>query len=309
MVPWKIVSYNVFSGPGRGPDIFGTEPFGFYFRNLLLNFNIWFLLALSAGPCLLLQYMYKLETSTKSTHLRIAFFITPFYMWLAIFSAQPHKEERFMYPVYPFLGLNAAITLHSILAYVGSSKRNSLVGMIPAKVRFAVVFAGVILSVDLGILRTLGLFTAYRAPLQVYSALQRSDLPAQGEFVCIGKEWYRFPSSYFLPKGMRAKFIRSDFDGLLPGEFNEAKVGFGLFAGTWLIPAGMNDHNIADPGKLVGGSIMTALVLLTRCSLIFLIALISSTRASLPLMGQFWNRTTFWTRILGRRCNAMNFSI
>ena len=28
----------------------------------------------------------------------------PIYLWLAIFSLQPHKEERFMYPIYPFGG-------------------------------------------------------------------------------------------------------------------------------------------------------------------------------------------------------------
>jgi alpha-1,2-mannosyltransferase len=50
---------------------------------------------------------------------------------------------------------------------------------------------------------------------------------------------------------MRAKFIKSEFDGLLPGEFFEPSEGFGLRPGTWLIPAGMNDENIEDMGKYV----------------------------------------------------------
>lgn len=39
--------------------------------------------------------------------------------------------------------------------------------------------------------------------------------------VCVGKEWYRFPSHYFLPEGARLGLIKSHFDGLLPGEFSE----------------------------------------------------------------------------------------
>ena len=50
VVPLNIILYNVFSGPGRGPEIYGTEAWHFYIRNLLLNFNIWFILAVAAFP-------------------------------------------------------------------------------------------------------------------------------------------------------------------------------------------------------------------------------------------------------------------
>ena len=250
-VPWQIVSYNVFSSNITGPEIFGTEPWDFYIRNLLLNFNVWFLLAILAGPALALQYIFRGHSMSKFTLLRTAISIIPFYMWLFIFSIQAHKEERFMYPAYPFLGLNAAIALNVILTYVGSSNPTGLVGKVPASVKLALMSVGIILAVDIGLLRTLGSIQAYQAPMQIYASLQASDIARPGEVVCLGKEWYRFPSSYFLPKGMRVKFIKSAFDGLLPGEFNEAKVGFGVFAGTWLIPAGMNDQNVADPGKYV----------------------------------------------------------
>jgi alpha-1,2-mannosyltransferase len=40
VVPLNIVTYNVFSGPGRGPNIFGTEPWWYYVFNLLLLFNV-----------------------------------------------------------------------------------------------------------------------------------------------------------------------------------------------------------------------------------------------------------------------------
>ena len=250
-MPWRIVSYNILGGSGRGPQIFGTEPWDFYIRNLFLNFNVWFLLALSAGPLLGLQYIFRAHTATKLTLMRSFVFVTPFYMWLFIFSAQAHKEERFMYPAYPFIGLNASMALHNVLSYLGSSDPKKLVGKIPAQVKFFLVSLSLILAIEAGVLRTIGIVSAYRAPLQIYSTLQQPGVAKPNDVVCLGKEWYRFPSSYFLPNGLRAKFIRSEFDGLLPGEFNEAQIGFGFFAGTWLIPPGMNDENIPDPGKYV----------------------------------------------------------
>ncbi|KAL8796209.1 MAG: hypothetical protein Q9182_007415 [Xanthomendoza sp. 2 TL-2023] len=250
-VPWNIVSYNVFSGASRGPDIFGIESWDFYIRNLCLNFNFWFLLALCVGPILGLQFFSHARATTKQSPIRSMVFVCPFYLWLGVFSAQPHKEERFMYPAYPFLALSAAIALHTSLATIGSSDPARVMGKVPAKLKLYVVGLTVILALDISVARTLGIATAYRAPLQIYAPLQEDRFVRTKANVCLGKDWYRFPSSYFLPEGMRAKFIKSAFDGLLPGQFSEAKTGFGIFPGTWLIPPGMNDQNIEDPGKHV----------------------------------------------------------
>ncbi|CAO1600660.1 mannosyltransferase [Xanthoria calcicola] len=251
VVPWNIVSYNVFSGSSRGPDIFGTESWDFYIRNLCLNFNIWFVLALFVGPILGVQFLLHRRSTTKQSPIRSLVFVAPFYLWIAIFSAQGHKEERFMYPAYPFLALGAAIALHTTLTNIGSSDPARLMGKIPAKLKLYVVSLFVLLALDISIARTIGIVTAYRAPLQIYAPLQENRFVHTEANVCLGKDWYRFPSSYFLPNGMRAKFIKSAFDGLLPGQFTEAKTGFGFFPGTWLIPPGMNDQNLEDPGKHV----------------------------------------------------------
>ena len=175
---------------------------------------------------------------------------TPFYMWLAIFSAQSHKEERFMYPAYPFLCLNAAIATHTVLSYLGHLSPRSVLGKVPAKVKLVFVSAFVLAISAIGVLRTVGTVSAYSAPLQIYRALQSPEYADIQGNVCLGKEWYRFPSSYFLPKNMRPKFVKSAFDGLLPGEYSEAGTISGIFP-TWLIPPGMNDQNIEDPGKHV----------------------------------------------------------
>lgn len=155
-VPLNIVLYNVFSGGSRGPDIYGVEPWHFYIRNLALNFNIWFFLALGALPLLLIQHVIIQKAVSKQTLLRSIVFVSPFYLWLAIFTAQPHKEERFMYPAYPALALNAAISLHLLLANFGSTEPRHLVSKIPAPVKLAVVSIPLLLAFDVGMLRTIG---------------------------------------------------------------------------------------------------------------------------------------------------------
>jgi len=160
VVPWNIVMYNVFSGGNRGPDIYGVEPWHFYVRNLALNFNIWFFLALAALPLLLVQHtvLYKCASTpvSKQSLLRSVVFVSPFYLWLAIFTAQPHKEERFMYPVYPALALNAAIALHILLANFGSTDARRLVGKIPPQLKLAVVSIPLLVSFNVGVFRTAG---------------------------------------------------------------------------------------------------------------------------------------------------------
>ncbi|KAI1100657.1 glycosyltransferase family 22 protein [Jackrogersella minutella] len=255
VVSWNIVKYNIFSSTG-GPNLYGTEPWTFYFRNLAINFNIWFVLALLSLPLFLAQKIVSSKQHGFQSGIRTIVFLSPFYMWLGIFSSQPHKEERFMYPMYPFIALNGALGLHIILSAFGSSDPKTLVGKIPARLKLIVVMNVLLLSLNLGIARIIGVYTAYSAPLKLYQPLGagvfgQQGLGGRGDHVCFGKEWYRFPSSYFLPRDMRAKFIRSEFRGLLPGEFSEARTGFGFWSGTWLPTKGMNDRNEEDMSKYV----------------------------------------------------------
>ena len=254
-VPLRIVLYNVFSGGSRGPDIFGTEAWHFYLRNLLLNFNLFFLLALASFPFLIIQSLFFSHQTTRQTILRTVSLLTPFYLWLGIFTLQPHKEERFMYPAYPFLALNAAISLHMLLTWLGTSNPRSLIGLIPGRVKFGVILLSLMITVNISLLRTLGTVTAYQAPLQIYTHLPTatdSSAPSVTTNVCIAKDWYRYPSSFHLPhNNYRIKFIPSSFHGLLPGAFAEISPAarFGLFPGTHLVPAGMNNQNQEDLGK------------------------------------------------------------
>lgn len=247
LVPFNIVWYNVFGG--KGPDLYGTEPWHFYLRNLFLNFHFWLILGLLAMPLLVLQQFWKGKVTTKANYIRGIIFLAPFYIWLAIFTLQPHKEERFMYPAYPALILNAAMGLNVILSSLGSNNPADAISKIPVQIRFGAILAFLATTVFISIFRTFGSVDAYGAPLAIYKPLHQANFTRAGDTVCLSKEWYRFPSHFLLPEGVRAKFVKSEFSGLLPGEFSEAGQGFGLFPGAWLPPPGMNDENIEDIGK------------------------------------------------------------
>ena len=264
VVPFNIIKYNVLGGSDRGPNIFGTEPWHFYIRNLLLNFNVWFLLALLAMPLLLLRAFFVApSTALSRTRMRGLTFVSPFYMWLTLFSLQRHKEERFMYPMYPALALNAAVSLYILLVPligVADQGATTTIGR-SSKFKQRIIWILGLVTMSTGLLRTVGMVTAYSAPIQVHRALllrHKHDMVNAHANICYGKEWYRYPSSFFLPDGFRAKFVKSAFDGLLPGEFSEAKVGFGFWP-TWLVPSGMNDRNEEDVGKYVRRSLSLSL--------------------------------------------------
>ncbi|KAF2670958.1 mannosyl transferase [Microthyrium microscopicum] len=256
-VPWNIVAYNVFGGSSKGPDIYGTETWHWYIQNLLINYHGWFLLALVSPVAIVIAQnpswfnirpVSKLFTGTLLTY------TFPMFLWLAIFTLQPHKEERFMYPIYPLIAFNAAITFHFALQVIGNPPQKGLLARplwiltkVPASLKLIITIGTLIGLIFISTLRTAGMVSGYSAPLKVYSPLEQIAQP--GDTVCLGKEWYRFPSSYFLPQRVKAKFIKSAFSGLLPGEFNEIQDGRSGYVGARTIPTGMNDENVEDLGK------------------------------------------------------------
>lgn len=171
--------------------------------------------------------------------------IAPFYLWFAIFTAQPHKEERFMFVAYPAVCVNAAVGYHIVLTGWGRLSSRLTSGKTQDFLNWTVLSLPLAVAAVTSISRVLAIVTAYSAPLHVYAALPSN---ATGN-LCVAKEWYRFPSSYFLPNGVRARFVKSAFDGLLPGEFPESNSW--SRPGTWIVPENMNDENRGDPSKYV----------------------------------------------------------
>jgi alpha-1,2-mannosyltransferase len=84
----------------------------------------------------------------------------------------------------------------------------------------------------------------------------RIDLSPIKQFglrLCLGKEWYRFPGHYLIPDGVDVRFIKSDFDGLLPRRFDVStgEGGFWKREVTRHVPVGLNDLNKEDKSHYV----------------------------------------------------------
>lgn len=235
-VPFNIVLYNVFSLEGEGPEIFGVEPASYYAKNLLLNFNV----------VALVGYLGALVNPIVArAKIRSAIGVSvPLLVWSFIFWRQPHKEERFLYPIYTLLSLSAAILVSRgfrFISSVSSSKWLSRVVLAIFLVSYAVVSA----------LRIVNLVENYSAPItsatvfqEISQTLSKTDI----RNVCVGREWYHFPTSFFLPDNFRLRFVKSGFDGLLPGDFPE---GVSLQEAASAFPRGMNGKNIYSPDKVI----------------------------------------------------------
>ena len=178
-------------------------------------------------------------------------FSIQFYIWLVIFSSQPHKEERFMFVAYPALCLSAATAFHVVLSIWStiSTRISSRTHSFLSFLNWGFLIFPIAISFLLSISRVLAIVTGYSAPMHMYNQLHIPE-NATGN-LCLGKEWYRFPSSYFLPEGLKPKFVKSAFSGLLPGQFVEGKSGSWDRPGMWTVPNGMNDENREDISKYV----------------------------------------------------------
>ena len=63
--------------------------------------------------------------------------------------------------------------------------------------------------------------------------------------VCMGGDWYTFPSHFFLPKNVRLEYIRGTFHGQLPQHFSK-------FLGTSAVPfQDFNDQNKEENSRYV----------------------------------------------------------
>ncbi|KAJ1962390.1 mannosyltransferase [Dipsacomyces acuminosporus] len=77
---------------------------------------------------------------------------------------------------------------------------------------------------------------------------------ASQKVVCMGKDWYRFPSSYWLPSGYRLEFIQSKFNGQLPGSFIPAKTKSAVRNSTSAERSDFNGLNKWEHTHVVGSA-------------------------------------------------------
>ncbi|KAM4015969.1 alpha-1,2-mannosyltransferase ALG9 isoform 2-T2 [Anomaloglossus baeobatrachus] len=250
IAPLNIILYNVFTP--HGPDLYGTEPWPFYFINGFLNFNVVFIMALFALP--LTWLMEHLLQKINIQNLGRPYWLTlaPMYIWILIFFTRPHKEERFLFPIYPLICLCGAVALSALQkCYHFLFQRYRLEHYTVSSNWLAI--GTVLLFGLLSFSRSIALFRGYHAPLDLYPEFYRiakdpaiHTVPESKTVnVCVGKEWYRFPSNFLLPENWQLQFIESEFRGQLPKPY-----GRGLQA-TRAVPKNMNDQNLEETSRYV----------------------------------------------------------
>lgn len=247
---WNIVKYNVLSSE-TDSTLYGTEPLSYYLLNLALNFNVAALLAVPG----VIAAAFLLPAHYPTSRLHRVAFLSPLYIWMAIMMTQPHKEERFLSPVYSLLCLAAAITLSAVVYRL---RRLLGSGSAAQFVRNTVVVSTLGVYILLSVSRVASNIINFGAPLRVYQYLHANVLPNHATSVlagstgaatvnlCLLKEWYRFPSSFFIPtNATQVQFVKSSFAGLLPKPFEQHANG------TSIIPSHMNDLNREEPSRYV----------------------------------------------------------
>ncbi|CEG41893.1 alpha mannosyltransferase [Plasmopara halstedii] len=249
---WNLIVYNVLSSE-TDSTLYGTEPLSFYLLNLALNFNI---VALLAAPAAL--FILTLPGHNKTIKVQLLLYLSPMYVWLVIMFNQAHKEERFLSPIYPLICLAAASTLSAVVYRLKNvfSRVPTLHTGIPNVFVMCTLSVYALLSGS----RIVSNIVNFSAPLRVYEHLYASVLPnpengklqiahdtaTQSVNLCLLKEWYRFPTNFFIPSNStQVNFVKTSFSGQLPKAFEQH------YLGTSVIPAAMNDRNQEEPSRYV----------------------------------------------------------
>ncbi|CAD7937511.1 unnamed protein product [Amoebophrya sp. A25] len=254
-----------------GSELYGVAPLSYYPKNLALNFNFIFLfaclgIAVSWSPAFLWRrIMNPKDHDHQSTQAdSVVLFVTetsmfrwltgPFFTWVLLLCYLPHKEERFLFPVYPLV---------------------CLFGVVGLAVATPSVRLFWLLSVPLSIVRIFAQVYYYSEP--VYTVWEKartislqisienesksasfasSGAPSEqtqttSSTWCLGNDWYRFPGHFFLHESARAQFIKTKFDGILPAHFPEARTGIRLVGqqsgvGSKNISGGQNAASARD---------------------------------------------------------------
>eukprot|EP00532_Pseudo-nitzschia_australis_P008012 CAMPEP_0168168896 /NCGR_PEP_ID=MMETSP0139_2-20121125/3352_1 /TAXON_ID=44445 /ORGANISM="Pseudo-nitzschia australis, Strain 10249 10 AB" /LENGTH=605 /DNA_ID=CAMNT_0008086285 /DNA_START=96 /DNA_END=1910 /DNA_ORIENTATION=+ len=264
---WNILLYNTQAG---GDELYGVEPFSYYVKNLLLNLN--YVAPVGLAGFLPLIWSFLWSRSPSSTWKEGLSLMAPLYLWLTIVVPRPHKEERFLYPVYPSLCLGAAVISVSLIQRVlnhpwwtkpkqqgnGQKQKSTRNIQIKSTIGLAIIWLPALI---ISLSRTVALSKYYSAPLHVYaqmsvaiakvntsSKLEGTDpTETSTDVVCTCGEWYRFPSSFFIESKSSEVifgFAPSTFTGQLPQPFT--KEGSGIPKAT---TNQFNDKNEPEVGS------------------------------------------------------------
>ncbi|XP_072965925.1 alpha-1,2-mannosyltransferase ALG9 [Typha angustifolia] len=226
---FNLLKYNVLGG-GES-HLYGTEGLLFYLRNGFNNFNFCFILAL--------LFVGILPIAREKYAPDLLIVISPIYIWLAFMSLQAHKEERFLYPIYPLICVAATAVIDSFPDFFRDKYTVEDGILVKIAKGLRPLFLGLILCASHS--RTFSIINGYSAPMQIYKHLDHHEDAGTGSILCVGSEWHRYPSSFFIPSYVsEVRWVDDGFRGLLPFPFN-ATLG-----GTTAAPPYFNNKNKAS---------------------------------------------------------------
>lgn len=152
-----------------------------------------------------------------------------------------------MFPIFPLICLTSAFTIEILSKLI--SGYSLKLSNIYSNLIMVLIAIFSIASISRGV----ALFKSFNAPFDVYMSLESVNdrlIASQNKEVinlCVGKEWHRYPSSFFLPDSKRWKlrYLQSEFRGQLPQLFNES------INGTRMIQDGFNDQNLEENARYI----------------------------------------------------------
>lgn len=292
----NILLYNA---GGNGDVLYGVEPTQYYVRNFLLTMTVSWPVSVSAPLIYLKEYLsLPAFASAKTLSVMATFGVVALSaaLWLGVLFMRPHKEERFMYPVYPLLAFMATSAILSVCDYVGSAvsevtgeprplpiaeefriadeitksgkaitekvkeMENKIKGGTWAyRLKHSVLigFLGVLMT--MGVSRVSSNYFNYSGYMRVWQdtysyiphRVEASPYLASKDLhtVCVGHEWYYFPSHFFLPENSSLAFVRDGFYGQLPQPYDSSK---GILHGSAQTPPQpVNDQNKEEMSRYI----------------------------------------------------------
>eukprot|EP01031_Cornospumella_fuschlensis_P027210 gene27209-32875_t len=245
----NIFIYNTIGGSGSsgGDELYGVEPVSYYIKNLFLNCGLsW--LCVCAAPV-----VYGLAVAIKVYKVRseVVTIWTVVVLWIGVLFSRPHKEERFLYPIYGLLAYIAAdvvcaftCILDGLLGRVFTEESGKKRIIISTKQILIAFLAST--SLIMSASRAYSNYTHYHGYMHLFTEAYFSFAePKQPhtQSLCMGVEWYRFPSHFFLPSHLQLTYIRDRFHGILPQPYA---------AHTYSTPPlGVNTLNQEEPDRYV----------------------------------------------------------
>jgi alpha-1,2-mannosyltransferase len=222
----NIFMYN--TGLGKNEvnrdDLYGIEDSSYYIKNLLLNWNLVAFLGIIISPLIICCKFWTMRLHVWDKQVMIIILI-PMFLWLVTVFPRPHKEERFLYPIYPMIAVSASYACDYVAKVVCLLTRSNT-GRNKQKVVVLVLLSFSLISIS----RSMLLYKGYGTPMKLYNFLYqyieendpKDNMNTSNDpfLLCTGIEWFRFPSSYNLPGRIKLAFLPSPFSGQLPQYFS-----------------------------------------------------------------------------------------